>query len=242
MCPLGASGPHVVCAHNVFTMCPLGIWALVPSVERPGGAFNWLESHNSPFELTKLTLVNFSPRGSSNLPLTINHVRMCRMTTIRATNAYRFLSVIFDPRLKWKAQHEKAARSAATWINLVKRLMHTALGISAGGMRQLYLSVAIPKITYAVEVWYTLPHKAKPANLKRTGSVTFTNKVQSAQRRAAITMMGAMGTTAGDILNAHAFIPPPHLLFLKALTRSATRLVTLPSQHPMHGPTRHCLR
>ena len=31
MCPLGASGPHVVCAHNVFTMCPLGIWALVPS-------------------------------------------------------------------------------------------------------------------------------------------------------------------------------------------------------------------
>ena len=32
MCPLGASGPHVVCAHNVFTMCPLGMWALVPSV------------------------------------------------------------------------------------------------------------------------------------------------------------------------------------------------------------------
>ena len=32
MCPLGASGPHVVCAHNVFTMCPLGIWVLAPSV------------------------------------------------------------------------------------------------------------------------------------------------------------------------------------------------------------------
>ena len=34
MCPLGALGPHVVCAHNVITMCPLGIWALVPSVIR----------------------------------------------------------------------------------------------------------------------------------------------------------------------------------------------------------------
>ena len=33
MCPLGALGPHVVCAHNVFTMCPLGIWVLVPSVK-----------------------------------------------------------------------------------------------------------------------------------------------------------------------------------------------------------------
>ena len=31
MCPLGTLGPHVVCAPNVFTMCPLGIWALVPS-------------------------------------------------------------------------------------------------------------------------------------------------------------------------------------------------------------------
>ena len=211
-------------------------------MERPGGAFDWSESHNSPFELTKLALMNFSPRGSSDLPLTINHVRLRRATTVRATSAYRFLGVIFDPRLKWKAQHEKAARSAETWINLVKRLTRTASGISAGGMRQLYLSVAVPKITYAAEVWYTIPHKTKPTNLKRTGSVTFTNKVQSAQRKAVITMMGAMGTTAGDVLNAHAFIPPPHLLFLKALTRSATRLVTLPSLHPMHGPTKHCLR
>ena len=31
MYPLGTLGLHVVCAPNVFTMCPLGIWALVPS-------------------------------------------------------------------------------------------------------------------------------------------------------------------------------------------------------------------
>ena len=41
MCPLGALGPHVVCAHNVFTMCPLGIWVLVPSEsESPTGTVN----------------------------------------------------------------------------------------------------------------------------------------------------------------------------------------------------------
>ena len=32
MHPLGTLEPHVVCAHNVFTMCLLGIWVLVPSV------------------------------------------------------------------------------------------------------------------------------------------------------------------------------------------------------------------
>ena len=40
MYPLGALGPHVVCAHNVFTMCPLGIWVLVPSVS-PRRSFFW---------------------------------------------------------------------------------------------------------------------------------------------------------------------------------------------------------
>jgi len=32
MCPLGALRTHVVCTPHVFTMCPLGIWPLVPSV------------------------------------------------------------------------------------------------------------------------------------------------------------------------------------------------------------------
>ena len=37
MCPLGTLGLHVVCTHNVFTMCPLGIWVLVPSASRMRG-------------------------------------------------------------------------------------------------------------------------------------------------------------------------------------------------------------
>ena len=34
MCSLGTLGSYIVCTHHVFTMCPLGIWALVPSVCR----------------------------------------------------------------------------------------------------------------------------------------------------------------------------------------------------------------
>ena len=34
MCLPGALRSHVVCAHNVFTMCPLGIWVFAPS-EKP---------------------------------------------------------------------------------------------------------------------------------------------------------------------------------------------------------------
>ena len=211
-------------------------------MERRGGAFDWSTNHNSPFELTKLALMNFAPRSSNNIPLTATNAKTGRVTTVKAANTYRFLSILFDPKLRWKAQHERAAHSAETWINLVKRLARTASGISAGGMRQLYLAIAVPKITYAAEVWYTLPHKPKESSLKCTGSVALTNRVQMAQQKAMIKLLGAMGTTAGDVLNAHAMVPPPHLLFLKALTRSAMRVVSLPDFHPLYRPTRHCLR
>ena len=47
MCPLGALGPHVVCARNVFTMCPLGIWAIVPSVTLTSGMMPYLVQSSS---------------------------------------------------------------------------------------------------------------------------------------------------------------------------------------------------
>ena len=93
-----------------------------------------------------------------------------------------------------------------------------------------------PKMSYAADVWYTLPHKVNESSKNRIGSVKFTNKLQSAQRRAVISMLGAMRTTAGDVLNAHAQLPPPHLLFLAVLIRSATRLLSLPNSHPLYKP------
>ena len=211
-------------------------------MERRGGVFDWSKNHNSRFKLTKLVLMDFSPRSPAGAPLSISRRGSNDTTTIKPTDTYRFLGVLFDPRLKWKAQHELAAKSAVNWINLVQRLARTAMGISANGMQQLYLMVAVPKMAYAAEVWYMLPHKTDQSHTKRTGSIKFTNLVQSAQRQATITMLGAMRTTAGDVLNAHAFIPPPHLLLSKELARSATRLVTLPSSHPLHRPVQQTVR
>ena len=215
---------------------------LMDMMGRPGGAFDWSENHHSQFELSKLALMDFSPKPYQELTLTISHPRTNRSTTIRSVQTYRFLGVLFDPKLKWTAQTERAIRSAEAWINLVKRLARISTGLSAKGMRQLYVSVAIPKISYAADVWYTLPHKTSESSKKRTGSVKFTQKLQSAQRRAVIAMLGAMRTTAGDVLNAHAYLPPPHLLFLKTLIRSATRLVSLPHSHPLHKPSQLAIK
>ena len=211
-------------------------------MERPGGAFDWSESHNSQFELSKLTLMDFSPKRQPASTLTISQRRSNRSTSVKSVQTYKFLGVLFDPKLRWTAQHERAARSAEGWINLVRRLARTSTGISAKGMRQLYTSIAVPRMAYAADVWYIIPHKPNATAKKRTGSIRFTQLMTSAQRRATINMLGAMRTTAGDVLNAHAFIPPPHLLILKTLVRSATRLISLPPNHPLHKPAQRAAK
>ena len=195
---------------------------LTDMMNRANGAFAWSESHNSQFELSKLALMNFTTRRSVDTPLTLTHPLSNSTTTIKPLLTYKFLGIMFDPKLKWNAQAERTIRSAEAWINLVRRLACTSTGISAKGMRLLYTAVAIPRITYAAEVWYTLPHFSKTSTMRRAGNVKLTQRLTSAQRRATITMLGAMRTTAGDVLNAHAYLPPPHLLFLKVLIRAAT--------------------
>ena len=215
---------------------------LADMMTRPGGGFDWSENHYSQFELSKLALMDFTPSPRQSSPLTILHPRTNRRTTISPTSSHKFLGILLDPRLKWKPQSERATRSAEAWINLIRRLARTSRGISAKGMRQLYTAIAVPRMSYAAEVWFTLPHKHGVAAKNRTGSVKFTNRLQSAQRKAVITMLGAMRTTAGDVLNTHAFTPPPHLLFLKALTRTATRLVSLPDSHPLRKPVLRAIK
>ena len=214
---------------------------LADMMTRPGGGLDWSENHYSQFELSKLALMDFSPSPHQSVPLTICHPRTNRVTTVNPVQTYKFLGVIFDPKLKWTAQTERAAKSAESWINLVRRLARTARGISAEGMRRLYTSIAIPRMSYAAEVWFVLPHKISESSKKRTGSIKFTQKLQSAQRRAVITMLGAMRTTAGDVLNTQAFLPPPHLLFLKVLIRAASRLVSLSDSHPLRKPVRRAI-
>ena len=92
---------------------------LTNMMTRPKGAFNWSESHNSQFELSKLALMDFSTKPHQPSPLTITHPLSHTTTTINPVQTYQFLGVLFDSKLKWKAQKERATRTAAAWINLV---------------------------------------------------------------------------------------------------------------------------
>jgi len=107
---------------------------LADMMGRPGGAFDWSESHKSLFELSKLELMDFSPNAYEESTLMISHPHTNRSTTIKSVQSHRFLGVMFNHKLRWNVQNEHTTRLAETWINLVRRLAQTSTDLSARGI------------------------------------------------------------------------------------------------------------
>jgi hypothetical protein len=83
---------------------------------------------------------------------------MLRGKEVEQWKLYKYLGVYIDEGLRWTEQREKAVAKVTKWVLLFKRLARLATGISQKLMRQLYLGVAIPKMTYALEIWYDPPY------------------------------------------------------------------------------------
>ncbi|KIM83299.1 hypothetical protein PILCRDRAFT_7244 [Piloderma croceum F 1598] len=86
-------------------------------MERPNGGFDWSLTHNSPFELSKLALMDFphTPQDRASTNLTITHRNANDTTTSQTVNSvtsYKYLGVLFDLKLRWTAHCTKVTASA----------------------------------------------------------------------------------------------------------------------------------
>ena len=196
-------------------------------MNRDNGAFDWARKHNSRFEVSKFALIDFTRR--KDMPRTPIRVRDI---LIQPSPTYKFLGVIFDQELRWKPQVEYAFAKAMKWIMLFKRIAKNRSGISSQLLRRLYTAVAIPKITYAADVWFTPLHKPPGAKVQR-GSVAAFNKLTKAQRVAAIAITGCLKTAATDYVEPHANLMPIDLRMKDLCFRAFTRLVSLKGKHPL---------
>jgi hypothetical protein len=153
---------------------------------------------------------------------------------IKEVKSFKYLGVVIDAQLRWKEQTQKAIANATKWILQYRRLTRPATGVNSKIMRQLYLAVAVPKITYGLDVWYTPPQK-KDGKAKNSGSVAAMKAIRSTQRIASLAITGSLRTTPTDLLDAHAGILPADLMLKKVCHRSMVRLLTLPESHPLHA-------
>ena len=74
-------------------------------------------------------------------PLTVNN------QVIAEVQSYKYLGIQIDVQLRWKEQVQRAVANATKWLLQFRRLTKPSTGTSARLMCQLYLAVALPKIT-----------------------------------------------------------------------------------------------
>ncbi len=218
---------------------------LADMMERKGGGFDWSTDHNSRFALDKLAVSHFtrsdptkSKSARTRRRLEIPQLRL-RDTVVEVVKTYKYLGVHIDNQLTWSEQTERTVAKATKWVLMFKRLAQPTKGISQKLMRKLYLSVALPKMTYALDIWYEPPHLRDGAK-KRAGSVRALKELAKVQRIAALAITGALRTTANDVLDAHAGLFPLELTLDRACHRSITRICTLPRTHPLQRLARKC--
>lgn len=220
---------------------------LADMLNRKGGGKEWSKDHNSNFELSKTVIMDCSPKrvpDPSRPGKTMPKPRpdfILDGRRIKPVTTFKFLGVMFDQELRWEEQAKYALAKATTWTLLFRRLAKSSTGMNQKLMKKLFTSVAIPKMTYAADVWYTPIHK-RPGDKNNRGSVGMTKLLARVQRMAALAITGAFRTTATDILNVHANLLPTDLLLHKICQRAAVRISTLPDTHPLHKPARVCAR
>lgn len=179
---------------------------LVEMMGKKGGVTEWSRTHNSPLEYSKLALIDFAHRCSTKerAPLHLPQI------VVPPSESTKYLGVYFDQNLNWKAQHAHAAGKATKWVSQIKRLTRPTWGIRPSHARRLYISVAIPKVLYAADVW-CVPK----------GSSKVTSQLVSMQRMGTLAITGGLRSSPTDALDANAFLIPMPLLLDKHFQRAA---------------------
>jgi hypothetical protein len=124
-----------------------------------------------------------------------------RGRVIQEVESYKYLGIMVDSKLCWGVQGRRAAAKATNWILMFHRLTRPSTGVLARLMQQLYLTIAIQKMTYGLDVWYTPPRLAI-GKTRRKGSVGALRELEKVQRIAALAINGALCSTASDTLDA----------------------------------------
>jgi ribonuclease HI len=206
---------------------------------KEGGGLQWSREHNSNFEVSKSVVLHATRRtqadpesDNARMPLDRPPLKL-QGQLIQEVEHFKYLGIQIDAQLRWNEQAQRTKANATKWLLQFRRLTRPTTGVNSKLMRQLYLAVALPKITYGLDVWYLPPAKRAGA-IKNSGSVGTLKSLQKLQRIATLAINGALRSTPTDLLDAHAGVLPMELALSKTCHRAIIRLLTLPPTHPLH--------
>ena len=142
-------------------------------MEWVGDGFAWVSKHNSKFETSESIVMDFTrSRSAAHPPLVL------QWSVIKAQEAHKFLGVMMDQELWWSQKRIYNIAKVMKWVLAFRHLARPTTAISLYLMRQLYWAVAILKMTYAADVWFTPAYQLK-GQRRSCGSISFSKKMTS---------------------------------------------------------------
>ena len=199
-------------------------------MNRMKGVFEWAKRHNCEFGIEKFQLLDITrktvphPLNPKKRIPTPHHALMLGNQHIPSAETAKFLGVIVDNKLNWKGQCAAALAKGQTWLIQFARIMRASRGATARYVHKLYLSIAVPRMLYAADIFLMPQWKMTMRSRDRKSSQGIINKLASVQHQAAIMIMGTLRTTAMDVLDVMANLLPFHLLVDKHHHHVALRL------------------
>jgi hypothetical protein len=140
-------------------------------------AQEWAQRANCEFEIDKFALIGFTrrtmpkPFEPRRRQLAPRFVITLQGKQIKPTPSTKFLGIKIHQSLSWAEQVSAALAKGTAWAIECKRIAKTMKGIPLRYTRWLYLTVCVPRMLYAVNIWGALEpsRKCKGRNKKIGG-------------------------------------------------------------------------
>ena len=218
-----ASAQDFEATHNIISAM----------MTREGGVYDWSKNHNSPLEHSKLALIDFSHRNNSKIRPDL----ILPDVTIKPTESTKYLGIMIDQYLNWKAQHAYTIEKGTKWSTQIRRIAKPSWGVTPKYARRLFIGVALPRILYGVDVWCG-PPPDQQAEHKNPGTCKVIRQLTTIQRSGTLAITGALRTSPTDALDTCAFLLPLMSAVERWCHRAAIRLASSPPEHPLYKPVK----
>lgn len=162
-------------------------------------AQRWATTHASVFAPEKFQLVHFT-RSRSRIK--VDRPVQTAWGEIQPTSTAKYLGVIMDTQLRWKAHTEDIRCRTTKTLNALSALGGSTWGASMVDMRKLYRGVIVPQMMYACSVWSNSSTAGKAYTRKTLETL------KSVQAQAARTICGAFRATSQAALDVEAYLLP----------------------------------
>ena len=191
-------------------------------MEHPNSGLEWSCTHFCEFTIDKFGVMGLTRKREPNpggrphtRPVQIFPISM-QGEDIPIVNMHKFLGVMLDQELRWKDQGNYVLKKGMKWVAQYCRLVKPTKGVSAKFMRHFYISVAIPKMLYAADLFLI------PQSRHTKGTKGFISKLAWVQRQSSLHITGALKSTITDTIDACTDLLLFHLLVKKATHQAAT--------------------